>query len=57
MRYYLAIVAYLDVLASPPDERLEQRLANWFDATEQYSTQLHEISREEYLQMKRKQTR
>lgn len=54
MRYYLAIDAYLKALTSAPDKALEQRLIYWFDATEQYSTQLHEISREEYMQMKRK---
>lgn len=53
MRYYLAIDAYLKGLASAPDKVLEQRLIYWFDATEQYPTQLHEISREEYMQMKR----
>ena len=55
MRYYLAIDAYLEGLSSAPDKRLEQRLAAWFDATEQYPTQLHEIEREEYMQMKRKE--
>jgi hypothetical protein len=52
MRYYLAIDAYLGALSSPPDKRLEQRLTNWFDATEQYPRQLHEVDRQEYLQMK-----
>jgi hypothetical protein len=55
MRYYLAIDAYLDALSSPPDKRLEQRLTNWFDATEEYPRQLHEVSRQEYLQMKYKE--
>ena len=52
MRYYLAIDAYLSGLSSAPDRRLEQRLVNWFDATEQYPIQLHEIERDEYMQMK-----
>lgn len=52
MRYYLAIDAYLSGLKASPDKRLTQRLETWFDATEQYSRQLHEISREDYLQMK-----
>ncbi|MFO1273583.1 MAG: hypothetical protein U1F50_18260 [Rubrivivax sp.] len=57
MRYHLAIAAYLDSLAAPPAERLPRRLAAWFDATERYPAQLHEVSREEYLQMKQNETR
>lgn len=52
MRYYLAIDAYLKALAAPPDKRLQQRLVTWFNATEQYSRQLHEVERQDYLQMK-----
>lgn len=52
MRYYLAIQAYLDALSSPPAARLDKRLAEWFDATEQYPRQLHEVSRADYMQMK-----
>ncbi|MDE2201452.1 MAG: hypothetical protein KGJ38_01880 [Burkholderiaceae bacterium] len=52
MRYYLAIDAYLKALAAPPDKRLQQRLITWFNATEQYPRQLHEVERQDYLQMK-----
>jgi hypothetical protein len=52
MRYYLAIDAYLGALSSPPNARLEKRLTDWFDATEQYPRQLHEVSRADYMQMK-----
>ncbi|WP_446904333.1 hypothetical protein [Burkholderia sp. YIM B11467] len=48
MRYYLAIDTYLATLDKP----LDQRLARWFDATEQYPLQLHEVERSAYLQMK-----
>jgi hypothetical protein len=53
MRYYLAIDAYLDSLQAPPAQRLEKRLQAWFDATERYARQLHEVEREAYLSMKR----
>ncbi|HSY29257.1 MAG TPA: hypothetical protein VK832_17225 [Burkholderiaceae bacterium] len=53
MRYYLAIDAYLGSLALPADKRVDQRFATWFDATEQYPRQLHELDRQEYLQMKK----
>jgi len=55
MRYYLAIDAYLAALEAPAGERLEKRLAAWYGATEQYPRQLHELTREEYLSMKRKE--
>lgn len=53
MRYYLAIDAYLATLTAPPEERLEKRIQHWFDATDRYARQLHEIEREDYLKMKR----
>ena len=53
MRYYLAIDAYLDSLSLPPERQLEKRLQAWFDATERYPRQLHEVGRDDYLQMKR----
>jgi hypothetical protein len=53
MRYYLAIEAYLASLDKPAAQQLEQRLGHWFDATEQYPRQLHEVDKESYLVMKR----
>jgi hypothetical protein len=50
MRYYLAIDDYV---AAPGPGQLEQRLANWFDATERYPRQLHELERSDYMAMKR----
>ncbi len=57
MRYYLAIYAHLSALSSLPDKRLEQRLNNWFSASEQYSRQLHEIDRQQYMRMKQQEYR
>jgi hypothetical protein len=48
MRYYLAIDAYMDA-----PKQLAQRLEAWFDSTERYARQLHEVEREDYLAMKR----
>ena len=53
MRYYLAIDVYLDSLNESPARQREHRAAAWFDATERYPRQLHEIDRDEYLLMKR----
>lgn len=55
MRYYLAIDAYLGELSTPPAERLEKRLQTWFNATERYAQQLHEVERADYLDMKRRE--
>ena len=57
MRYYLAIAAYLDGLTASENERTERRLQAWFSATERYPRQLHEITRDEYMEMKRHELR
>jgi hypothetical protein len=54
MRYYLAIDDYV---AAPAAAQLEQRLATWFDATERYPRQLHELEKSDYLAMKRVETK
>jgi len=55
MRYYLAIEAYLAAASTPSAQRVEHRIAAWFDSTELYARQLHEIDRPTYLAMKRKE--
>lgn len=49
MRYYLAIETYLASADQPAATRSGWRLRTWFDATERYSLQLHELSRRDYL--------
>lgn len=53
MRYYLAIDAHLASMAEPPDQQLEKRLETWFDSTERYARQLHEMDRAPYIAMKK----
>ncbi len=53
MRYYLGIEIFLASAARPPAGRREWRLASWYDATEKYSRQLHELTKAEYLAGKR----
>lgn len=55
MRYYLAIEAYLGALSLPPAEQPERRIRTWIDSVEKYPLQLHELERDEYLTMKRKE--
>ena len=55
MRYYLAIDAYLGALSTPPPEQFEKRLQSWFASTELYPRQLHEVDRDTYFDMKRRE--
>ncbi len=55
MRYYLAIEAYFASLKQPFSNQLNARLNFWFDATEEYPEQLHEIDKISYLTMKREE--
>jgi hypothetical protein len=57
MRYYLAVVAYLDALSAPPQEQFEKRSRDWFALTERHALQLHEMAQNEYLDMKRREYR
>ena len=55
MRYYLAIDAYLHTLGSPPPQRFEQSIELWFNQTEHFARQLHEVAHDDYVTMKRGQ--
>ncbi len=55
MRYFLAIEAYLGAVNLPATERLEKRLSDWYAAIERYPVQLHELERDQYIEMKRRE--
>jgi hypothetical protein len=55
VRYYLALLAYLDTLKFPANQRFDKRTKAWFDLTEKYPRQLYEIGKEEYLASKRRE--
>lgn len=55
VRYYLAIESWLEAAAFPPAQRPMARLEKWFDATERYPRQLHELEKAEYLTNKRRE--
>ncbi|MEQ1682898.1 MAG: hypothetical protein ABL916_04565 [Burkholderiaceae bacterium] len=55
MRYYLAVEAYLGALGLPPAEQSERRMRDWYASIERYPVQLHELERNQYLEMKRKE--
>jgi hypothetical protein len=54
VRYYLAILTYIDTLKIPAALRFEQRIAGWYARTARYP-QLFELERKEYLAMKRRE--
>lgn len=55
VRYYLAILTYLDALRLPAARRFEERIARWYTLTARYPRQLYEMPREEYLAMKKRE--
>ncbi len=57
MRYFLAVEAYLGALSVSAAEQQERRLNDWHTGVERYPRQLHELERDEYLAMKRKEIR
>jgi hypothetical protein len=52
MRYFLAVLAYVESAHGPEAARLDARLHSWFSATEAYPLQLREIELKDYLSMK-----
>ena len=47
--YYLAILAYLDTLKAPSDQRFDMQTSQWYDLTARFKKQLFEMKKEEYL--------
>jgi hypothetical protein len=56
MRYFLAIEALLHTLSAAEAQRLDTRLRDFHAAIEKYPRQLHELSLDDYLAMKRKES-
>jgi len=52
MRYFLGIEAVLAAAELPASSRQSRSLQHWFDATERYPLQLHEVDSDTYVQMK-----
>lgn len=55
LRYYLALDSYFGTDHTPQAGRFDQRLNHWFDLTERYPVQLHEMDKADYLRAKRKE--
>jgi hypothetical protein len=57
LRYYLALQSHLQSRGTPPTAQLQQSLDLWFNATERYAEQLHEMERADYVAMKLKEVK
>ena len=55
MRYFLALSVYLDTLNLDSAEQFSQRAEAWYELTEQYAIQLHELEKQEYMEAKRRE--
>ncbi len=55
VRYTFAVQAFLETRALPPAERFEASLERWFELTERFPRQLHEVERADYLADKRRE--
>ncbi|CAN5870998.1 hypothetical protein BH11PSE13_BH11PSE13_45930 [soil metagenome] len=53
MRYFLTLDAYLAERAAPAGQQFERRLRHWYNGSERYPLQLHEVDFETYLALKR----
>jgi hypothetical protein len=52
VRYYFALQAHMEALAAPPAQQFQRAAGRWFDLTQRYPAQLHEIERPDYLDAK-----
>lgn len=55
MRYYLALQTHMEQRKEPETHRFEQSINAWYDLTERYHDQLYEVSREEYIENKKRE--
>ena len=53
MRYYFAVLTYMETLQYPAEQRFEKRLNHWYDLTFRYKRQLFVMRKQEYLEYKR----
>ena len=55
VRYLIALDAYMKTYETGGEAGMVARTTMWFDGTEQYPEQLHEVERDDYLRDKRKE--
>jgi hypothetical protein len=52
VRYYFAILSFLDTQKVMESDRFAARISHWFDLTERYHQQLYELDKNDYLKYK-----
>jgi hypothetical protein len=55
VRCYLAIQTYMDTLNISADQKFEEQMSHWYDLTERFPLQLHDLEKDEYLADKRRE--
>ena len=55
IRYLFALDAYMQTYNSTGESPMLERAEMWFDATERFPEQLHEVERDDYLRDKAKE--
>jgi hypothetical protein len=55
MRFHLAVQSWLGVQSLPAAQRIPRAIDAWWQSSEPHAAQLHEVEREEYVQMKLQQ--
>ncbi len=54
VRYYLAIIAYMDTVNDQEDQRFQDRINRWYDLTTRYKKQLYFADKDRYVALKRR---
>jgi hypothetical protein len=57
VRFYLAILAYMDTFEIPVEQRFEKRINQWYDLAAPYRKQLLEMEKDKYMTYKRQDQR
>jgi hypothetical protein len=55
VRYFYAIQSHIEMVKYPKSEQFDRRIQRWYDLTDRHRKQLYELSREEYLDNKKKE--
>ena len=55
VRYYFAILSYMDTLHYPEKNRFSMRISQWYDLTTRFRKQLFELDKNDYVTFKTKE--
>ena len=55
VRYYFALMSFMNTLRYPEDSRFSMRISEWYDLTSRYRKQLFDLDKKDYLTFKTKE--